>query len=88
MKARTSPSFWKAYNNLDSRIKRQARKAFALWRENPFHPSLRFKCINTQENIWSARVTQGYRALGIVDEETITWFWIGKHDDYKQFYGG
>jgi hypothetical protein len=40
------PSFWEAYASLDESIKRRARKAFRLWAQNPFHPSLRFKCIN------------------------------------------
>ncbi|WP_374689415.1 hypothetical protein [Promineifilum sp.] len=88
MNSKTLPSFWKAYEALDSSTKRQGRKAFLLWRDNPFHPSLRFKCINVAENIWSVRVTRGCRALGIVEGDTITWFWIGNHDDYKRFYGG
>ena len=88
MNAQTLPSFWKAYDNLDARIKRQARKSYRLWRENPFHPSLHFKCVNAEESIWSARITQSYRALGILDGETITWYWIGNHDEYRRLYGG
>jgi len=72
---------------LDPSIKRQARKAFFLWRENPFHPSLRFKCINTQENIWSVRITRGVRSLGILEDDTVTWFWVGSHDAYGRFFG-
>lgn len=48
----------------------QTRKAYQLWAENSFHPSLHFKCINNQENIWSVRVTRGYRALGFKDADT------------------
>lgn len=86
MKSATLPSFWKAYSNLDPSIRRRARKAYHLWAQNPFHPSLYFKCINSQENIWSARVTLGYRAVGVLDEDTITWFWIGNHDEYERFF--
>ncbi len=46
MNSATLPSFWTAYRPLDEAIKRSARKAYRLWAENPFHPSLRFKCIN------------------------------------------
>ena len=87
MRARTLPSFWKAYETLDERLKRQARKSYFLWRENPFYPSLQFKCINAEANIWSVRVTQAYRALGTLDGDTITWFWIGNHDEYRRYYG-
>ncbi|MFQ6057919.1 MAG: hypothetical protein ACE5MB_03435 [Anaerolineae bacterium] len=51
MKSATLPSFWEAYASLDESIKRRARKAFRLWAQNPFHPSLRFKCINREEHI-------------------------------------
>jgi hypothetical protein len=52
MNSATLPSFWDVYEKLDKSIKARARKAFLLWAENPFHPSLRFKCINTQEGTW------------------------------------
>jgi hypothetical protein len=52
---------------------------------NPFHPSLHFKCINREENVWSVRITRGYRALGILEGDTVTWFWIGSHDEYERF---
>ncbi|WP_095043304.1 type II toxin-antitoxin system RelE family toxin [Candidatus Promineifilum breve] len=86
MKSKTLPSFWKAYENLDPSIKRQTRKAYSIWRNNPYHPSLHFKCINVQDNIWSVRVTRNYRALGIVEGDTMTWLWIGGHDAYRRFF--
>lgn len=86
MKSATLPSFWSVYARLDGDIKRSARKAYRLWAENPFHPSLHFKCINREENIWSVRVTRGYRAIGTLEGDTVTWFWIGRHDDYERFF--
>lgn len=87
MKSATLPSFWSAYRSLDQNIRHSARKVYQIWRENPFHPSLHFKCINDQENIWSVRITRSYRAIGILENDTVTWFWIGSHDDYKRFFG-
>ena len=87
MKSATLPSFWERYNKLDREIRGRAKKAYRLWTENPFHPSLRFKCINHGENIWSVRVTLGYRALGVLDQDTVTWFWVGSHDEYERFFG-
>jgi len=86
MKPATLPSFWEAYAALDKEVKRRAAKAFRLWTQNPFHPSLRFKCINREENIWSVRITLGYRALGILEGDTVVWFWIGSHDEYERFF--
>src|SRR5690606_21977791 len=38
---------------------------------------LRFKKVHASRPIYSVRVTRGYRALGILENETVTWFWIG-----------
>lgn len=84
MKSKTLPSFWKAYEQLDENIKKQAGKSYKLWRRNPFHPSLHFKCVNQKENIWSLRISLGYRALSLFEEDLVVWFWVGKHDDYKR----
>ena len=48
MKSATLPSFWDNYQALEQKIRRSARKAYRLWQENPFHPSLHFKCINNE----------------------------------------
>ena len=85
MKSQTLPSFWEAYKNLRFELRQSARKTYRLWLENPFYPSLHFKCVNKEENIWSVRVTLGYRTLGVMEGDTVTWFWIGSHDEYEQF---
>ena len=87
MKSATLPSFWTAYAALSQDVKRSARKAYQLWAEKPFHPSLHFKCINREENVWAVRITRGYRAVGVLEGDTVTWFWIGSHDDYERFFG-
>lgn len=86
MKSATLPSFWEKYYLLDTTIKQQAKKAYRLWLQNPFHPSLHFKCINGEESIWSVRITRSYRALGVFEGGSVTWFWIGSHDDYERFF--
>jgi hypothetical protein len=62
----------------------QAREAYHLFREDPSHPGLRFKQVNADPPIYSARVGIGYRALGGLDGDTIVWFWIGSHADYDK----
>ncbi len=87
MKSATLPSFWDTYQYLDKKTRSSAKKAYRLWKENAFHPSLHFKCINNEENIWSVRITPNYRALDILEKDTVTWFWVGSHDDYEKFFG-
>ena len=87
MKSQTLPAFWDNYKLLTEKNRRSTRKAYRLWQENPFHPSLRLECINSEENIWSVRINRSYRAIGILDNDIVTWFWIGNHDDYEKFFG-
>jgi len=84
LKSQTLPSFWDTYHALPPEVKRAARKAFLLWRDFPFHPSLHFKCVDHEERIWAVRLTLGHRAVGILDGDTVTWFWTGSHDDYER----
>ncbi|CCE24474.1 conserved protein of unknown function [Methylotuvimicrobium alcaliphilum 20Z] len=53
-----------------------------MLKENPRHPSIRLKRI---EELWSARVGQNYRVIGIDAPDGIQWIWIGSHADYDKF---
>ncbi len=74
MKSATLPSFWTQYKKLSEPTRKSARKAYRLWQENPFHPSLHFKCLDSNVGLWSVRVTRSYRALGIMENDTVTWY--------------
>jgi hypothetical protein len=50
VKSAVLPSFWEAYRRLDRTAQEKARKSFQVWMDDPFHPSLHFKCINSGEN--------------------------------------
>jgi len=80
----TVKSYWKAYKGLPKKIQRDADRKFDLWKKNPFHPSLNFKCVNTEYNIWSVRVTMDYRALAVRNDKSVIWYWIGDHNKYEQ----
>ena len=82
MKSLTRPSFWRAYQSLDPRVRDAARKAYHLFTENPDHPSLRFKRLAGYENIWSVRINEQYRAVGERTGDSIVWVWIGSHNDF------
>jgi len=82
--SRTTPRFWAAYRELPENTREIARKAYRLFQENPQHPSLQFKRVHDREPIYSVRVSLAYRALGVLKDSEITWFWIGSHADYDR----
>ncbi len=41
--AKATPEFWELYRRLPHEAKSAARKAFKIWSDTPFHPSLHFK---------------------------------------------
>ena len=65
-------------------MRARARRAFALWRSNPRHPSL---CFKKAGDVWTVRVGRGFRALALLQGETFYWFWIGSHDEYESQLG-
>jgi len=81
LKHRATKKFWKLYNELSPDLQRQARKQYRLLRQNPQHPSVRFKPVS---KLWSARVNDDYRALAVKREDAYVWFWIGLHQDYDK----
>jgi hypothetical protein len=84
MKSFTVPSFWDAFHNLPEEIQITTRKKFNIWKDNHFHPGLQFKCVNAAQNIWSVRISRDYRALGVVNNNEIIWYWAGSHKDYEK----
>ena len=84
MRSLATDPFWRLLDGLPSSVRRQAREAFRLFTQDPFHPSLRFKKVQGEDDTWSARVGIGYRVLGIREKDRVTWFWIGSHSDYDK----
>jgi hypothetical protein len=84
MKSRATPRFWRFYGRLPHSLQQRARKAYRLWRANPSHPSLQFKRVDDQEPIYSVRISDDYRALGLMEGDTVIWYWIGSHDEYER----
>lgn len=84
MISRTTKRFREAFSELPKEIQRQARESFKLFQQNPQHPGLRFKKISSSDPVYSARPNVDYRALGVVGENEIIWFWIGAHAEYDK----
>ncbi|MFL6569582.1 MAG: hypothetical protein ACJ8LI_10470 [Chthoniobacterales bacterium] len=81
MNSSTAPEFWEWFGRLSAEQQKRVRKAYRLWRSNPRHPSLRFKKVG---RLWSVRVTDAMRALGVDKDGVIVWFYVGPHDRYER----
>ncbi len=84
IESRTTRSFRAAFAALPEEIQSQARRAYRLFRDDPAHPSLRFKKVDEAENVYSVRIGLGYRALGVLEGSVVIWFWIGSHAQYDR----
>lgn len=78
---KTTPQFWARFETLPDAIQQLARKNFELLKNNPAHPSLRFKKVG---RFWSVRIGLGYRALAVEDGADFVWVWIGHHGEYDR----
>ena len=82
MISKGNPKFWKLYKALPLEIKKKSKRAYKLFKKNPWYPSLHFKRVHSTLPIYSARINKNYRVLGILENEKIIWFWIGSHSEY------
>ena len=74
--------FRRCFRKLPTEVRRIAKKNYLLWRDNPSHPSLQFKCVNRTLSAYSIRIGTDWRAIGLVADGEIIWFWIGPHTEY------
>jgi hypothetical protein len=65
-------------------MRRKARLAYRLWQANPQANSLHFKRVSERSPFFSVRIGRSYRALGILEGDTIYWYFIGSHDEYER----
>ena len=84
MRSYTLPSFWGTYRQLPDAVKQQARDAYRFFLLDPQHPGLNFKRVGRRRPVYSVRVSRSYRALGVLENGDIVWFWIGPHDEYDR----
>ena len=83
MNSRTTHRFRRLLEALPEQVQHQANEAYLRFRADPWHPSLRFKPLAARD-FYSVRIGRDYRALGQLDQEGITWVWIGSHADYDR----
>ena len=85
--SRTTREFRETFASLPDDVRQQAQRAYRLFRTNPRHPSLRFKKVDEESNVYSVRIGLGYRALGVMEGSTVVWFWIGSHAECDRLLG-
>ncbi len=85
MKSRRSARFHELAERLPEDVRRQAREAYRLFEQDPWHPSLHFKKVLKTRALYSVRIGRGYRAIGVITEDTILWLWIGSHAEYDHW---
>ena len=84
MQSHTTEAFRRLLAAAPAAIQAKAGSAYRRWARNPAHPSLRFKKVHTTLPIYAVRIDRDWRALGVIKDETIVWFWIGPHSDYER----
>jgi hypothetical protein len=80
----TSERFRKLLTELPKQVRIQAKEVYKQFAKDPFYPSLHFKRVHSIKPIYSVRINIDYRALGILSENEIIWFWIGPHEEYDK----
>lgn len=84
MISRTTEKFRALFVLLPNTIKAQAKEAYQQFKKDPYHPSLQFKRVHSSKPIYSVRINLDYRAVGIIQDNEIIWFWIGSHNVYEK----
>jgi Txe/YoeB family toxin of Txe-Axe toxin-antitoxin module len=85
MRSRATRAFWAAFQKLPESVQKTSGKQYRLWIQDPNHPSVKFKKVQLY---WSARINDNHRALGIMNDDTVIWFWIGNHSEYEKLLKG
>ncbi len=82
MKSYVTKAFRERYSKLPSHMRRSAARCYGMWKADPHHPGLQFRKVGSHRPVYSIRVGIGWRALGVMKDDAIIWFWIGSHADY------
>jgi hypothetical protein len=84
VQSRTTAEFRALLAAAPSAIQAKAQNAYHRWSENPAHPSLRFKKVHDKLPVYAVRIDLDWRAVGVLKDGTVIWFWIGPHSEYER----
>lgn len=86
-RSRRTKRFKALFDALPDHAQRQIRADYELFKKDPRHPGLQFKQIGKRDpSIYSARTGDHYRVIGFLDDDTVTWFWVGTHEEYNKIW--
>jgi plasmid maintenance system killer protein len=85
---KTTPAFRKALGRLSRSQKQSAKKAFAIFRQDPFDPKLRTHKIHHlsalyKKTIYAVRIEDDLRAVFYLQGEDVVSVDIGTHAIYR-----
>jgi mRNA-degrading endonuclease YafQ of YafQ-DinJ toxin-antitoxin module len=85
---RATEQFWSSFYGLSPAQKESARRAWAIFKINPFDPRLRAHKIQRlsahyKQTIYSVEVESDLRLVFYLDGDTVISLIIGTHDLYK-----
>ncbi len=86
---RAAERFWTSFYRLSPAQKESARRAWSIFKEDPFDPRLRTHKIlrlsaNYGRTIYAVEIEGDLRLLFYLDSETVVSLIIGTHDIYKR----
>jgi mRNA-degrading endonuclease YafQ of YafQ-DinJ toxin-antitoxin module len=69
---------------LPDKLRGRTEKAISILLKSPHHPSLRIKKMEGRQNIWELMVSDSYRLIFQVSEDTYILRRVGTHDVLKK----
>jgi len=87
MRFQTTETFDKLFKRLSLKIQVKAVKKADLFKNNPFHPSLRVEKLHPKKfNVWSFRVDKDYRIVfKFVEKDLVEFMFIGHHNEIYDY---
>ena len=85
---RAVEKFWRNFHALNSEQKESVRRAWSIFKTNPFHPSLgaheiRVLSSRAKHTIYSVVIEADLRVLFRIDESAVTSLDVGTHKIYR-----
>lgn len=82
--SRINAQFRKAFQKLPKEVQKPAKQTYRRWKQNPYQATLEFKPVHLTKPVYSVRIGLKWRAVGILENNVIVWFWIGSHEEYNK----
>ena len=85
---KAAEEYWKNFHELPSKQKESVRKAWKVFKNDPFHPSLKAHKIHklsseARHTIYSVVVEANLRVIFMIQEDLVYTLDVGNHDVYK-----